>query len=248
MKRVVYPFQMLACMLLLLAVACAPNPADNASEAKVEEPAAQEGREMAMETETVAGYLIDQEASSIEWVGSKVTGSHDGGFNQFEGTVEVVNGTPEGTTVDVTIDNTSLWSDNEDLTGHLKSADFFDVENFPTSTFTSTKVVPSDTAGEYEVTGNLTLHGVTKQITFPATIEVSEDQVTAQAEFFIKRFDFGIEYPGRQDDLIRDEVVIKLNIVATGGGEGEMVIEEDDMEGDSMETDSMDEEGTADHG
>jgi polyisoprenoid-binding protein YceI len=239
---------MLACALLLLAVACAPNPADNTSEAVVEEPAAQGEPQMAMETETVAGYVIDSDASSIDWVGSKVTGSHDGGFNQFEGTVEVANGTPEGTTVDVTIDTTSLWSDNEDLTGHLKSADFFDVENFPTATFTSSKVAPGDTAGQYQVTGNLTLHGVTKQITFPATIEVAEDQVRAQAEFFIKRFDFGIEYPGRQDDLIRDEVVIKLDIVANGGGEGEMVIEEDDMDGGDMEEESMDADGTEGQG
>ena len=55
---------------------------------------------------------------------------------------------------------------------------------------------------------------MTKSITFPAEIQVSETEVKVNAEFFIKRFDFNIEYPGKADNLIRDEVVIKLNIVA----------------------------------
>ena len=78
------------------------------------------------------------------------------------------------------------------------------------------------TAGEgivegdgYSVTGTLDLHGVTKNISFPATIEVSDDGVRAQAEFVIKRFDFGIVYPGKADDLIRDEVVIRLDLQAS---------------------------------
>lgn len=66
----------------------------------------------------------------------------------------------------------------------------------------------------YDVTGNLTLHGETKSITFPADIQISDDQVKVAAEFFIKRFDFGIQYPGRANDLIRDEVVIRLDITA----------------------------------
>ena len=66
----------------------------------------------------------------------------------------------------------------------------------------------------YEVTGNLELHGVTKSITFPATIVVEDGRITAEAEFFIRRTDFGILYPGKPDDLIRDEVVIRLDLIA----------------------------------
>ena len=58
-----------------------------------------------------------------------------------------------------------------------------------------------------------------KSISFPATITVEEDRVVAQAEFSIKRFDFGIVYKGRADDLIRDDVVIKLDLVAARAGE-----------------------------
>ncbi len=59
---------------------------------------------------------------------------------------------------------------------------------------------------------------MTKQIKFPATIQVEGDRVTVQAEFFIQRFDFDIVYPGKADDLIRDEVVIKIDLVAVPAG------------------------------
>ena len=78
--------------------------------------------------------------------------------------------------------------------------------------FESTSI--ESTAEGYDITGNLELHGVTKSIRFPATIAVEEGRVTAEAEFFIQRFDFDIVYPGKPDDLIRDEVVIKLSLVA----------------------------------
>ena len=112
----------------------------------------------------------------------------------------------------VQIDMESTWSDSDRLTGHLKNEDFFDVPSFSSASFVSTGFAKDDQG--HQVTGQLTLHGVTKTITFPATIEVSDASVTVDAEFFIKRFDFGIQYPGRADDLIRDEVVIKLHIVA----------------------------------
>ena len=149
--------------------------------------------------------------SEIGFVGSKVTGSHSGGFKDVTGTLSVAEGKIVGTPK-FTIDMNSTWSDSDRLTGHLKNADFFDVEQFPTSTFEVTLVEESDT--EQTVTGNLTLHGVTKSISFPAQMEISEETVTIQAEFAINRQDFGISYPGRSDDLIRDRVVIKLDLKA----------------------------------
>lgn len=115
--------------------------------------------------------------------------------------------------VEVDIDATTIWADNEKLTNHLKSADFFDVETYPEASFRSTGI--TRTADGYEVTGNLTLHGVTKGISFPATLTKTLETVTAEAEFVIKRFDFGIAYKGKADDLIRDEVVIRLAITAS---------------------------------
>jgi len=109
----------------------------------------------------------------------------------------------------VVIDVNSLWSDAEKLTGHLKSADFFDAEKYPESTFEATSLTKkSDTS--YEVSGNFTLHGVTKNITFPATVTQSGDVTKIASKFDINRKDFGIVYAGKTDDLIRDEVVIEL--------------------------------------
>jgi polyisoprenoid-binding protein YceI len=101
------------------------------------------------------------------------------------------------------------------LTTHLKTPDFFDVDKYPRARFVSTSIGPGgDNGATHTVRGNLELHGVTKAITFPATIRVEGDEVDADAEFAIDRKDFGIIYPGAPDDLIRDQVLIKLTIRA----------------------------------
>ena len=166
-----------------------------------------------METKGTA-YKIASETSKVEWVGSKVTGKHDGGFKTFTGTIDLVNKKPEESKVSVDIDATSIYSDDEKLTGHLKSADFFEVEKYPKASFVSTKIVPDAAkgAGNYTVTGDFTLHGTTKAITFPAKITVGDVDVAVESEFCINRKDFGIVYAGKTDDLIRDDVVIKLNL------------------------------------
>ena len=92
----------------------------------------------------------------------------------------------------------------------MKSPDFFDVAKFPTATFRSAEI--TKTGDGYAISGDLTLHGVTKRISFPATIKAGEEEVTANAEFSIDRQDYGISYPGMRDDLIRDLVVIKLSL------------------------------------
>lgn len=157
---------------------------------------------------------LTAENSKVEFTGSKVTGKHDGGFKAFTGTIDLVNTKPEESSVTVDIDATSVYTDDEKLSGHLKSADFFDVEKFPKATFTSTKIVADSAkgAGNYTVTGDFNLHGQTKSITFPAKITVSDADVAVESEFSINRKDFGIVYAGKADDLIRDDVVIKLNL------------------------------------
>lgn len=194
-------------VIVVFAVGCS-NPADNVTEAKVSSPSG----EASVGAEGKA-YTVTP-ASTIGFVGSKVTGSHDGGFEKFSGEFVLVDGTPEGSHGVIEIDMNSTWSDNDRLTGHLKSPDFFDVEKNPTTTFKATKIEKS--ADNYTITGDLTLHGVTKTISFPAQVAVEGDLIKLNAEFFVKRFDFEIKYPGKADDLIRDEVVIKLNIVAKG--------------------------------
>ncbi len=149
-------------------------------------------------------------SSTVAFVGSKLTGSHDGGFKTVNGAITIPGDDLTKATIVATIDMKSAYSDNEKLTEHLLSADFFDAEIHPESKFESTGIAATD-AG-FDITGTLTFHGVTKSITFPATMKVEEGVFTADAEFDINRFDFGVKYPGKADDAIRENVVIKLHI------------------------------------
>ena len=159
---------------------------------------------------------ITPENSKIEFTGSKVTGKHDGGFKQFSGTIDLANNKPEDSKVSVEIDMNSLFTDAEDLTKHLKTADFFDVEKYPKSSFVSTKIVADAAKGanNYTVTGDLEMHGTKKEVTFPATITVNDSAVEVKSEFAINRKDFQILYAGKADDLIRDDVVFRLDLKA----------------------------------
>ena len=156
------------------------------------------------------------ETSKVEFVGSKVTGRHDGGFKELKGFIDLVNDKPEDSRVAVEIDMKSVYTDADGLTKHLQTGDFFEVTKFPKSSFVSTKIVPDTEKGDgkYTVTGELEMRGVKKTISFPAAIIVSTDGVSVNSEFAINRKQFGIVYAGKADDLIRDDVVIRLDLKA----------------------------------
>ena len=204
----------------LFAAAC-EDPAANKTKATINEPSANKPANAANTANTATApatkgdtLAITAENSKVNFTGSKVTGKHEGGFKQFTGTIELVNGKAEESSVSVDIDADSIFADDEKLTGHLKSADFFDVAKFPKVTFKSTKIAADAAKGadNYTVTGDFQIHGVTKSISFPATIKVGTDDVTVDSDFSINRKDFGIIYAGKADDLIRDDVVIKLDL------------------------------------
>lgn len=172
-------------------------------------------------TEAFSGtaLAIDTTRSEINWLGAKVTGTHDGGFEAFEGSVYRDGDTVTG--VDLTIDATTIWSDNDRLTGHLKSEDFFEVETYPEATFRADSfepITPADSVEWAEAThlvgGVLTMRGQSNRITFPARIEVSGETVEADADFLIERSRWGLTYPGKPDDLIQEEVRLMFDIVA----------------------------------
>ena len=159
-------------------------------------------------------YKFGPPDSKIAFTGAKVTKNHEGAFRSFEGTIGLVASDPTMSAVQVNIDMTSVAIDPAKLTTHLKSKDFFDVAQFPNATFASTTIRPGATPSSYNVTGKLTLHGVTKPLTFPATIRIADGSLEADWEITLNRKDYGIVYPGMPDDLIRDEVAIKLSIRA----------------------------------
>ena len=197
-------------VVALVTFACA-DPASDKPKATVAEAQPQSSAQQPAAVETL---VISPENSKIEFVASKVTRSHQGSFKKFTGKIELVSSSVPDSRVSIDIDTASVETDTPELTAHLKTPDFFDVAKYPKATFVSTKIESNTSAGgnSYTVTGNFDLHGQRKSISFPATIELTPDKATMNAEFAINRKDFGIVYAGKADDLIRDAVVIKLDL------------------------------------
>jgi polyisoprenoid-binding protein YceI len=131
-----------------------------------------------------------------------------GGFRTFSGQAVVDAAAKSLKSVTVEIDTTSLWTEFDMLTNHLKSPDFFEVRRYPTAKFASTKIEPGS-GGSTQITGKLTLHGVTKEITFPATIQVSDAGLTLHSEFSIDRSQFGMTFdPSKVENKVQLTVVV----------------------------------------
>lgn len=198
---------------LLACVGCNNNPTQGKSQATTSAPVAAQPAPTA--TASSVELPLTKDSGTVGFVGAKITAKHPGTFADFSGKITLDPAGPEKSRVEVTIPIASMAIEPAKLKGHLLSPDFFDVEKFPTAQFTSTQIAKA--AAGYSVTGNLTLHGVTKAITFPAAIEAGADHANIKAEFGINRKDFGIVYPGMPDDLIQDEVLIQLDLKAKKG-------------------------------
>ncbi len=166
-----------------------------------------------------SNLAVDTESSNVEWTGRKVSGQHHGEVKIKSGALIVDEGKLVGG--NFVIDLTSISNFDLDgeykgkLEGHLKSEDFFDVENHPEATFEITDVKDGAEAGVVVVSGNLTIRGVTKNITFDANVEEASDTaVKATADFNIAREDWGVNYAGQADDLISKEINLKITLVA----------------------------------
>ena len=193
----------------LLIYGCA-NPAANKPKASVGNAAPESNTAKPAGGETLA---ITPDNSKVEFVAAKVTRSHNGSFKQFSGAIDLLNSDPGQSIVSISIDTSSVVTDEDDLTHHLKTPDFFDVAKYPKATFVSTKIEPNAANGAtHSVTGNFDLHGIKKSISFPATIQITPTNVSVNADFAINRQDFKLAYPGKADDLIKDGVVIKLTL------------------------------------
>ncbi|MCP9234619.1 YceI family protein [Lewinella sp. JB7] len=179
-------------------------------------------------TEAAAVYTVDAQASTVSWEGTKlIGGGHTGTVPLTAGNLKIdgealVGG--EFTLNLAGLENSDLDGDGKGkLEGHLKSADFFDVEQYPTAKFTITGVSPTTDADDhnYTVTGNLTMKGNARSITIPANITLGDEQITATTpEFVIDRTEWGIEYNSGstegilKDKVINDEIGLKLDLVA----------------------------------
>ena len=206
MKRIFLVFGLGA----LLLTSCVGNPEGIKAEAQD-----------AVEVEEAIGneLTVDVSTSTIEWTGRKVSASHHGYIQLASGNVIIAGDHLIGgkLVVDMNslenLDQEGEWKGK--LEGHLKSDDFFGVENFPNATLEITNV-EGNGVGTVKISANLTIKDVTRNITFDANVsEISEDTFKAVADFNIDRFDWGIEYPGMADDLISKEINFKVNINAS---------------------------------
>jgi polyisoprenoid-binding protein YceI len=122
-----------------------------------------------------------------------------GTFDKFTGQAVVNEAEGALESLQVEFDATSIWTDaGQRLTDHLKSPDFFEVREYPTAKFESTRIEATDVAGQVRITGDLTLHGKTSEISFPATVQVSDKGLALHSQFSIQRSDFGMTYGPEQ--------------------------------------------------
>ena len=156
-----------------------------------------------------ADVKLTADNTKVEWTGTKPGGKHTGGFKTITGSV--TGSEPTAAKIDVTFTTDSLYSDNPALTTHLKSPDFFDVKTHKTAGFKSTKVEKD--GAKYKVTGDLTLCGKTKSISFPADITMAGGKLSLAGEFSIDRLAFGCgeKVPSSKVD---DKVTLSVKVDA----------------------------------
>ncbi|MBD1398131.1 YceI family protein [Pontibacter sp. JH31] len=187
-------------------------------------------------------FTIDTAKSTVTWIGAKVTGRHNGVIPIKEGQINLHNGIAHGgrTVFDMTAvcstDKTIDEAGNKKLTGHLRSEEFFDVAQHPTASFVITSIVfydsterqevPSTTASAkkmriknptHKITGNLTIKGITKSVSFPALITQEDSLLRAKANFNIDRTEWKLNYGADKslgNKTIYPAVNIGLDLVA----------------------------------
>jgi len=165
-------------------------------------------------------YTVDAAKSTITWIGKKVTGSHNGTVALQSGTLNVDGKKVTGGTFTIDMNSIKDADGSAKLEGHLKADDFFGTAKFPTSTFVITKVAGSGAA--VTVSGNLTIKGITKPLSFPATVTVNTDgTVSALAgKITIDRTKYDIRYGSKSffdsigDKAIDDNFELAVKLVA----------------------------------
>ncbi|CDS94637.1 Rhodanese-like domain protein [Sphingobacterium faecium PCAi_F2.5] len=198
---------------------------------------AQTGTEQQVAEQKGETFTVDTAVSTIKW-----KGYHKGGFDprfgtlKSEGTVSLEEGAITGGSF--VIDMNSVVTDKSsvdpaksggktsaDLDGHLKTGDFFEVEKYPTAKFEITSVTDFDASKDKSViadatniiSGNLTIKDKTVNVTFPAKVNVTDNEVSVQSKFTINRQDWGLAYGTEGDPkdwMISQEVDMELNITA----------------------------------
>lgn len=165
-------------------------------------------------------YVVDASHSSVDFSIRHLVGRTKGRFGDFSGTIGYDAAKPAAATFSGTIQVKSIDTGNERRDGHLRNADFFDAENYPTITFESTEVT-SASEDTLSVKGQLTMHGTTKEVTLPIEIlgtgtnpRTGKAQIGLEANFSVLCSDYGVNSWERFSAVLGDEVRIQVLIEA----------------------------------
>lgn len=168
---------------------------------------------------------VSSESSTLTWTGSKITGSsHSGTIAIQSGSISYADGLITSANVVMDMKNIACTDDmdqeyKDKLIGHLQSEDFFNAAEHKSAVFTLTSF--EKVKGEsYNVTGNLTIKGISNKITFPATVKMNDSMISVDADLSIDRTKWDVHYgsgsifDGLGDNVINDDVDIKIHIEA----------------------------------
>jgi polyisoprenoid-binding protein YceI len=164
-------------------------------------------------------FSIDKNHSSTQFKVRHMMSNVIGQFRDFDGSVTFDRANPEKSTVEFTIKTASIDTANANRDNHLRSPDFFDAEKFPAITFKST-AIKAKSKTEFDVTGDFTMHGVTKSVTLPVTfLGFAKTQRGEKAGFEIEttlnRKDYGVVWNRNLDEggvLLGDDVKVTINL------------------------------------
>jgi polyisoprenoid-binding protein YceI len=166
-------------------------------------------------------WTIDPVHSGVNFTIRHFVSNVPGQFREFDGRITIDRANPERSTVEFTIQAASINTGSEDRDKHLRSEDFFDVAEYPTISFKSTSITPKGKAN-FDVTGDLTMRGVTRRITIPVTYLGSMKGPRGEKSGFelnmvLNRKDYGIVWNRVLDSggsVLGDEVKVSINLEA----------------------------------
>ena len=169
-------------------------------------------------------YKIDKSHSEAIFQVRHLVTKVRGRFTDFEGAIDYNDASPEQSSVHFTINTTSIDTAEPDRDKHLRSADFFEVDKYPQITFVSKRITKRG-AETFDVAGDLTMHGVTKEVVLPvahlgkAKDPWGNERLGFEAETSLNRKDYGLSWNAALETggfLVGDEVKVSLQIQAVG--------------------------------
>jgi polyisoprenoid-binding protein YceI len=169
-------------------------------------------------------YKVDAAQSKLTWLAKKVTGEHTGAINVSTGALNVDNNVLKGgsfelDTKTITVTDITDAESNAKLLGHLKSDDFFAVDKFDKAKFVITSATTKG-GGVYQIKGNLTIKGITNEVSFPANVKIDNTKLLATAKIIVDRTKFDIKFRSKSffenlgDKTIYDDFELNIQLTA----------------------------------